>query len=313
MILIVGGTGRLGRATAQLLLERGEQVRLLSRTPDKAADLRQLGAEVVPGDLTQPASLDTACAGVDTVFDAAHSLIGRGNASFTRVDGAGKRQLIDAAKNAGVKHFVFTSVRGVSSHHPVAFCRTKYAIEQYLRASGLPFTILRPTAYYTPHATLIGEPLLKRGKTVILGRGNNPRNFLAITDAAQFAVRALFDPQAHNQVIEIGGPDNLTNNQVAELYARVAGIKPKITHIPPAILRVMATLLMPVHPGLGNILKWALYSDTVDETFDPTPLVRRYAISLTRLEDWIRAQVRAAPMSALQSAVKADIKRHSFS
>jgi uncharacterized protein YbjT (DUF2867 family) len=303
MILIVGGTGRLGRATAHQLLERGEQVRILARTPDKADDLRRLGAEIVLGDLTQPSSLDAACAGADTVFDAAHSLRGRGKASFSRVDGTGKLRLIEAAKNAGVKRYIFTSVHGASPHHPVPFCRTKYTVEESLRASGMSFTILRPTFMYIPHAVLIGGPLLKRGKTVILGRGTNPRNFLSVTDAAQFVVRAMFDPQARNQVIEIGGPDNLSNNQVAELYARVAGIKPKITHVPPGALWIMATLVKPFRPEVSNIFRWALYSDTANETFDPTALARRYSVSLTRLEDWIRAQTQIVPTGVLTSAV----------
>lgn len=302
MILIVGGTGRLGRATAQLLLGRGEQVRVLARRPDKADDLRRLGAEVVSGDLTQPSSLDAACAGADTVFDAAHSLTGRGNASYSQVDGTGKQRLIEAAKNAGVKRYVFTSVRGAAPHHPVPFCRTKYMVEESLRASGMSYTILRPTFLYIPHAILIGAPLLKRGKTMILGRGTNPRNFLSVPDAAQFVVRAMLDPQALNQVIEIGGADNLSNNQVAELYSRVAGIKPKITHVPRGALRIVARLVWPLHPGVSNILLWALYSDTANETFDPTALERRYPVSLTRLEDWIRAQVQLAPKGALPSA-----------
>lgn len=291
MILVVGGTGSLGRAATKLLLEHGKPTRVLSRTPDTAADLLHPGAEIVAGDLTDPASLRRACTGISTVFMAAHSLLGRGKAKSVRVDGDGGKQLIDAAKAAGVKHIVYTSVHSVAPDHPVDFCRTKYTIEQYLRASGVPFTILRPTAFFVPHATLIGEPLLKRGKTTILGRGNNPRNFVAMRDVAEIAIRVLDDPQARSAVIDIGGPDNLTNNQVAELYADIAGIPPKIAHIPPGMVRALATLLKPVHPGLSSVLTWSLYWETADETFDPSTLLQRYPLVLTKLEDWIRTQV----------------------
>ena len=290
MILVVGGTGNLGRTAIPLLLEHGEPIRVLTRTPHNAEDLRQSGAEIVAGDLTNPASLHRACAGIDTVFVAAHSLLGRGKTTSTRVDDIGVKRLIDAAKAAGVKHIVYTSVYGVAPDHPVAFCRTKYGVEQYLRASGLSFTILRPTAVFIPHATLIGEPILKNGKTTIFGRGNNPRNFVALTDVAQIAVRTLNDPHARGEIIEIGGPDNMTNNHVAELYGRIAGITPKITHVPPRVLRILATILKPVHPGLSSVVAWSLYSETANETFDTSALLQRYPLVLTKLQDWIQTQ-----------------------
>jgi NADH dehydrogenase len=302
MYLIVGATGNLGGAVTRLLLAQGKHVRILARTQSNYQALAVAGAEVAFGDLTDAPSLSTACTGVTTVFDAAHSLLGRGNTQSQRVDGEGKKQLIDAAKAAGVEHFVFTSLRGAAANHPVDFCRTKYVTEQYLRRSGLAFTILRPTAYFIPHATLIGEPLLKRGKTTIFGQGNNPRNFVAISDVAQIALRVLTEAKSGKDVIEVGGPENLTSNQVAALYARIAGIEPKITHVPRVVLRVMASLLKPVHPGISSVMRWALYSDTADERFDPTPTLQLYPISLTRLEEWIRVEWRAIPAGMARQA-----------
>ena len=118
----------------------------MTRTLAKTEALRQLGAEVVQGDLCDVASLRRACAGVDTVLAAAHSLLGRGAEASYYVDDLGHKQLIDAAKAAGVQHFVYTSVHGTGPDASVPFNQTKYAIEQYLAASGLSYTILRPTA-----------------------------------------------------------------------------------------------------------------------------------------------------------------------
>jgi hypothetical protein len=102
-------------------------------------------------------------------------------------------------------------------------------------------------------------------------------------------------------VVEVGGPDNLTSNQVAELYARIAGIEPKVTHVPRALLRLMAMVVKPLHPGMSSVMRFALCSDTVDQTFDPTPMLQRYPIALTGLEEWVRAQMPAipAPMARL--------------
>ncbi|HAT46498.1 MAG TPA: NAD(P)-dependent oxidoreductase, partial [Ktedonobacter sp.] len=180
MILIVGASGHLGSIVAQSLLAQGKPVRVMTRTPLNLAHLKQQGVEVVSGDLRDPASLLSACQGVEQVLAAAHALTGKGDNNPQTVDDAGNRQLIDAAKVAGVKHFVFISVMGASPNAPVEFSRIKYRTEEYLRASGLSFTIIRPSAFMDLWAQLIGQPILKQRKTTIFGRGNNPVNFVAV-------------------------------------------------------------------------------------------------------------------------------------
>ena len=151
MVLIVGITGVLGRDTARQLMAAGHKVRGLTRDPDKAADLKELGAEIIQGDLIDPASLKKACEGVDAVLACAHQLMGTGKYTSQAVDDEGHRALIDAAKTAGVKHFVYTSIQNVSPNHPADFIRTKSKIEAYLKASGLSYTILRPPALMEWH------------------------------------------------------------------------------------------------------------------------------------------------------------------
>ncbi len=165
MILIVGASGRLGSVVAEHLLAQGKPVRAMTRTPLNLAQLEQQGAEVVSGDLRNPASLLSACQGVEQVLAAAHALVGKGDNNPQTVDDAGNRHLIDAAKAAGVKHFIFVSVQGASPDSPLEFFRIKYRTEEYLRASGLSFTILRSGAFMALWAQLIGWPLIEQGKT----------------------------------------------------------------------------------------------------------------------------------------------------
>ena len=146
MILIVGVTGVLGRETAHQLLAAGHQVRGLTRNPANAEDLKALGAEIVQGDLIDKASLERACQGVDAVMATAHQLMGTGNYTSKAVDDVGHHTLIDAAKAAGVQHFVYVSIQNVSPDHPLDFYRSKAKVEAYLKASGLSYTILRPPA-----------------------------------------------------------------------------------------------------------------------------------------------------------------------
>ena len=144
MILIVGASGRLGSTIARHLLSQGKRVRALTRTPARLEQLEAMGAEVVRGDLRDPASLVSACQQAEQVITTAHAGEGTGSNTPGRVDGEGNRQLIEAAKAAGVRHFVFISTRGARADSPVDLFRFKYQTEAYLRASGVPFTILRP-------------------------------------------------------------------------------------------------------------------------------------------------------------------------
>jgi len=293
MILIIGASGFLGREVTKLLLSKGEQVRLFVRTPARVEDLKQAGAEVMQGDLIDPPSLVRACQGVDRVLAAAHSLLGKGRYKSEAVDDAGHRSLIDTAKAAGVAHFVYMSMLGVSPEHPFDFARRKYLIEEYLKASGLSYTILRPSWYMEQNVHIFnGKSILENGKTRMLGKGTKLRNFVAARDVAQFAVRALMDPTLKNRTIDIGGPQNVTNNQVAELYGKIADVMPKISYMPPFMAKAMSVILKPFQPGISRIMYLgSLPDDAFSETFDPSILLAEFPIHLTSLEEFIHDRI----------------------
>jgi uncharacterized protein YbjT (DUF2867 family) len=294
MILIVGATGKLGGTVAKLLLNEGKSVRAMTRTPDKAQALQKLGAEIVAGDLRAPSTLAKACAGVTKLLAASHSFLGRGNASPQVVDDGGNRNLIDAAKAAGVEHFVFISALGAHPDHPVDFFRIKYKIEVYLQNCGISYTILRPAAFMDTWGEMIGKPIIEQGKATIFGRGKNPMNYVAVDDVARFAQMALENPHARNQVIEIGGPENLTIEQVVEVFERLSGRKAKKSYVPRAAMRGMRILMRPLNPGFSRQIAAGINMDTTDQTFDMTETLKRYPMPLTRLEDFVRMRYRKA-------------------
>ena len=292
MILIVGVTGVLGRETARQLLKAGYQVRGVTRTPDNAADLKALGAEIVQGDLIDKASLERACQGVEAVLICAHQLMGTGKYNSEAVDDVGHRALIDAAKATGVKHFVYTSAQNVSPNHPTDFYRSKAKVEAYLKASGLSYSILRPPALMEWHVhNLLGASILTTGKTTIYGAGNNPANYMAGKDAAHIAVIALTDPRMKGCTIEMGGPDNVTKNQIANMYSRFSGKKAKVSRVPVGMMKVMAPIMRPIQPVLSRLMTLSVWTDTTDQTFDPTSFLQEFPMTLTPVEDFIREQV----------------------
>lgn len=292
-IAIVGATGMLGNEVARRLAAAGHRVRAITRSPERAAPLAANGIEVRIADLTDRASIDAALDGATTVFAAAHNLLGRGKHRSSNVDDRGHRTLIDAAAAHGVDRFVYTSVLGAFNGHPAPFWHTKAAIEEYLMASGLTHVILRPAAFMELHAhEFIGKSILKGGTAVILGRGDRPLNFVSVRDVATFATMAIIKADIRDTTIEIGGPDNISRNDVAALYARLSGRPLKIRHIPLGAVRVLGSLIGAVHPGVGGVMHASVVFEDIDQSFDPTETLRRYPMSLTSMENFVRERLR---------------------
>ena len=106
-------------------------------------------------------------------------------------------------------------------------------------------------------------------------------------------MRAATDPALRGQTVEIGGPENLTQNEVAALYGRLCGRQPTVRHVPRGVLRVLATLIGPFHPGIARVMNVGVAMSSIDQTFEPAALLRDYPMTLTRLEGLAAEQVAA--------------------
>jgi NADH dehydrogenase len=266
----------------------------MTRVLAKVDELKALGAKPIRGNLADPEALEFAVRGARAVVAAAHSVLGRGHESSQAVDDDGHRSLIDAAKAAGVEHFIYTSVFQASSDHPLDFWRTKARVERHLEESGMTYTIVRPTSFMDMHAyQLIGKSVIEGKRAMLTGRGTNPRNFVASEDVAKVVVGALRIPSLRGQTIDVGGPQNLSGHDVVEVFERVSGRKAKVGHIPIRALKIMSRAVAPVHPGVSRIMRMAVISETTDQTFDPSVLRTRIPITLTSLETWARSRIHA--------------------
>jgi uncharacterized protein YbjT (DUF2867 family) len=284
LILIVGATGLLGRATAMPLLAQGHAVRVLVRERARAAELQRAGAEIFIGDLTDARSLELACKGVERVFACAHSMLGRGQYASAQVDHVGHTALVAAARDAKVEHFVYTSVMGAREDHPIDFFRTKFEIEAAVKDSGMGYTILRPSAFMEHHVhKLNGQMLLERGFTIIIGRGTKLRNFVAVRDVAPFAVIALAQDDLNGRTLEIGGPDNLGNSDVAAMYA-VRAKKGRVHHVSAGAAKVLAHLVRPLH-ARNALVQWL-------EAWQPQRSLEEFPRKLTSVDAFIDERVR---------------------
>lgn len=290
MILIAGGTGALGSAIARRLLASGRQVLILTRDSRRANSLHAQGAQVVAGDLRHAGSLRGALEGVTHVMTTANAFAGRGDDSVAAVDLQGTRHLIDAAREAGVRQFIFTSALLPPAYASIDYFAAKFDNEEYLRRSGLAYTILRPTAFMETWAALVGDALLAGEPVRIFGSGRTPLNLVAIEDVAAIAAMTVDRPEATHTHVDIGGPENLTQLQVVEILERVIGMKARRAHTPVVVMRVLAPVVGLSNPVFARQLRAGLLSATIPQPFDPAPLLARYPVTLTPLEDWARAR-----------------------
>lgn len=208
MILVAGATGQLGRLITETLLNQKEQVRALARPESDIGWLHAAGAESVVGDLKDPYSLDQACAGVDTVISTVTSMARGGADTIESVDRAGNRSLIDAARKQGVRRFVFISALGANPASPMPLLRAKGETENYLRDSGMTWTVLRPNAYMDRLLMdVIGTPALAGSPVTLVGDGLRRHSLIALDDVAAYAIAILRHRAADNRVLELGGPE----------------------------------------------------------------------------------------------------------
>ena len=286
MILVAGGTGRLGRLVVKRLVDEGGSVRVLTRDPSAATDFDHSGVELVTGDVRDPASLVPALSGVSTVVSAVHGLTGSGGVTPASVDRDGNRNLVDAAAAASPPaEVILVSTVGASPNHPMELFRMKWAAEEQLRASGLPWTIVRSTAFVQTWVELLRETAGTSGRPRVFGRGDNPVNFVSVQDVARAIAYATVHPEVRGQVIEVGGPDNLTLNQLARLVQGSMGSTGALRHVPRPALRAMGAIAGPFNPTMARLARASLAMDSCDLSFDAEASTREYPwLSCTPIE-----------------------------
>jgi uncharacterized protein YbjT (DUF2867 family) len=256
MILVAGGTGRLGAVLVPRLTARGEQVRVLTREPSRAAHLA--GVEVVVGDVRRPADLAPAVRGVAAVVSAVHGFAGPGHVSPESVDRDGNAHLIDAASSVGAR-FVLLSVIGAAPTHPLGLFRMKAAAEGALLRSSLPCTIIRSGAFLEFYQDLMRRSAGRSGRPIVPGRGNNRVQFCLVAEVAAAVETAL--QGTPSRVVEVDGPAMTMNQVAASAVPDVSSRGRPPRHVPRAVLRCLAVARS---SQVGRQAEAALLMDTYD-------------------------------------------------
>ncbi len=224
-ILQVGATGHLGRLALEQLLNRGKKVRALVRP---GSDLSKLpkSVEVVRGDLLDPASLRNAVAGVSAVVTSAIGYSQRKEGDSLRTDREGNRNLVDAARGAGVPKFVLLSILACDQAPEVPHFWAKKETEDYLAQQGVPFVSLRPGAFlYAPEGGF-GQMIrhgLAQGQVMAMTPEGVRITYIAPTEVARAIALAVDEPRAVGQKIDLGSDRALSGPEYAALLGQVLG------------------------------------------------------------------------------------------
>jgi len=291
VILVTGGTGFIGPKVVHALRAESRDVRCLVRRPERATTLKAWGCELAAGDVTDAASLRAAVEGCDAVIHLVAIISGK-RADFERVMVAGTQSLLAAAKAAGVRRFLLMSALGTTAETKelVPYYWAKWEMEQATARSGLEHVIFRPSFVFGRDGGVL--PLFVRQVrwspvTPVIGNGERRLQPIWVEDVAAYFAKAVDLAGAANRTFELGGPDQVTWNELYERIARVLGKRRARVHVPVGLMRVGATVaeLLPHPPITRDQLTMLEAGDNVG---DLTPALETFGIHVLPLDEQIR-------------------------
>jgi uncharacterized protein YbjT (DUF2867 family) len=252
MILVTGGTGFVGRHLIAALRREGLPVRAVVRRSSKASPIEDLGAEPVEGDIADPASLEAAAKGCERIIHLVGIIQEGRGFTFRSVHVEGTRNMVLAAKKAAVKQFFYQSALGTRENAKSEYHRTKWDAEQLVKASGIPYTVLRPSLIYgsgDAFTERLSEMIRRAPVLPVIGSGRSKVQPIHIDDVTACIVKAVRGDAFLNRSFEIGGPEQLTYEEVTRAIADALGVKRPAVHMPMFFMRTMAKVAETVLPN----------------------------------------------------------------
>ncbi len=288
MILVVGSTGLVGRDVCRRLAAAGIPARALVRAtsdPAKVTELSDLGVEIVRGDVRDAASLAAACRGATAVISTISSMpfaYEPGVNDIATTDRDGVIRLIDAAREAGVGRFVSTSFSGnIDLGFPLR--DAKRTVESYVKASGLDWTILRPSYFMEVWLSPAVGFDATAATATIYGSGTRPISWVSLTDVAAFAVACLDNASARHSTLEIGGPQTLTPLEVVRIFERLGNRTFAVQHVPvDALAAQQAAATDPMQQSFTGLMRCYAEGDPIEMG----ALLRQFQLPLVSVEQY---------------------------
>jgi uncharacterized protein YbjT (DUF2867 family) len=291
MILVTGGTGFVGPKVVRALRERDEPVRALVRDRRRGAQLETWGCELVEGDMTDAASLRRAVEGCDAVVHLVSIRTGKPG-QFEAIMSRGTRDLVTAAREAGVGRFLHMSAvgTGVETRDMTPYYRAKWEMEQAVEESEIPHVIFRPTFVFGRDGGVL-PTFIRQVRwspvTPIVGSGEGRVQPIWVEDVAAFFAEAVRKDGAAGRTFELGGPDAVSWNELFARIKRVLGARRATLHVPMPVMRAQAAVfeLLPKPLVTRDDLKMLT---ALDHVADMRPALETFGLPLLSLDEQIR-------------------------
>lgn len=246
MILLTGATGFVGSHMAKALAENNHKVRALARKTANTQKLQELGLEIAYGDVTEPASLKGALKDVDTVIHLVAIIEEKRGATFEKINRRGTENIVEAAKQAGVKRIIHMGALGTGPFEKYPYSYTKWQGQQAVEKSGLDYTVLRPSIIFGEgdgFVTVLAK-LIRRSPVVpIIGSGQTRFQPIWIGDVVRCVLEILKDGRFSKKVIDVGGARILSYEEIVDEIMKALGLKRAKLHIPPSLVKLGAKAL----------------------------------------------------------------------
>ena len=300
-ILVTGGTGFIGQALVRHLAEAGYHVRILLRASSQSPNLpRSVPVEVAVSSLTDERGLRASMVGVDTVYHLAGAEWRGAYASLMEIDIRGTQNVVAAAADAKVRRLFFVSHLGADRASAYPVLKAKAIAEEYIRRSGLDYTIMRAAIVFGRNdgfTTGLAQLLASIPRFFLVpGDGESLLQPLWVEDLATCLTWALEDERTFNQMYEIGGPEYLTFNQVAQIIMKELGIQRKLIHLRQPYLRALTVFLENLLPSTPVSVYWLDYLatnrasslDAIPRLFNLMPSRFSQRLAYLDAHDWRR-------------------------
>ena len=274
MILVTGASGYVGSHIVRKLVAAGKPVRAMVYNPERAKQesrLQGLNVEWVQGDVTRPETLEKALEGVTAIIHTVAIAIEKGGRKYEQINYEGTVHLVDAAKKMGVRRFLNMSQMGAKADLPYRFLASKGKAQEYVAASGLDWTAVRPSVIWGPEDEFANTfaRLVPLSPVIypIIGDENAKFQSIWVEDVAEVFLKALDDDSTIGQEYEIGGPEIITLEEIERRTLKAINARRLMIGIPMPVIRLVVTLmetLLPAPPVTRSLLELLAVPNTTD-------------------------------------------------
>ena len=251
-VLVTGATGFLGRHVVAALRSQGHQVRCLVHTPGREALLQNSELDVHYGSVGDLDALRAAIYELDAVVHLVAVIREKGLATFDAINHQGTKNVASVAAEAGVRHFIHVSALGAQDNPLYPYLYSKWLGEQGVRSCGIPYTIVRPSILFGEADQFINTlaGLVRAFPAVpVAGSGANPFQPIAVEDAARCIAATIGNEDFMGRTAEIGGPQQLSYEEIIQVIARTLGLKRAVVPVPLPLMRGLARVMEAVVPS----------------------------------------------------------------